>query len=132
MAMARGENQPARGEPKVWFNSIGSLAKVLSGRNRDLLTTIASERPASLTELAEVAGRSKSNLSRTLKKRLRYGLVALKKGERSILVPRVPYDQVRLVVSLTAEPCEAAGSVRYRQAGVSVRRSRDERGDRPS
>ena len=60
MAMARGENKPARGEPK---NSIGSLAKVLLGRNRDLLTTIASERPASLTELAEVAGRSKSNLS---------------------------------------------------------------------
>ena len=62
-AMARGENKPARAEPKVWFNSIGSLAKVLSGRNRDVLTMIANERPASLTELAEVAGRSESNLS---------------------------------------------------------------------
>ena len=31
----------------------------------------------------------------------RYELVELKKGERGALVPRVPYDQVRLDVSLT-------------------------------
>ena len=108
MVIARGEYKPARGEPKVWFNSIESFAKVLSGRNRDLLATIARERPGSLTELAELAGRSKSNLSRTLKTMSRYGLVELKKGERGILVPRVPYDQVRLDVSLTAKPREAA------------------------
>ena len=80
------------------------------------MTTIGSERPDSLTELAELAGNSKSNLSRTLKTMSRYGLVELK-GERGILVLRVPYDQVRLDASLTAEPREAAGSVRNRQAG---------------
>lgn len=90
---------------------------MLSGRNRNLLATIARERPDSLTELAELAGRSKSNLSRTLRTMSRYGLVELKKGERGILVPRVCYDQVRLDVSLTAELGEAAGSVRYRGAG---------------
>ena len=102
MAIARGEHRPARGEPTVWFTSIESFAKVLSGRNRELLETIAREKPDSLTELAEIAGRSKSNLSRTLKTMSRYGLVELTEGERGTLVPRVPYDQVRLDVSLTA------------------------------
>ena len=102
MAIARGEHKPARGEPTVWFTSIESFAKVLSGHNRELLETIAREKPESLTELAEIAGRSKSNLSRTLRTMSRYGLVELTEGERGTVVPRVPYDQVRLDVSLTA------------------------------
>ena len=108
MAIARGEHEPARGEPTVWFTSVESFAKVLSGRNRELLATIAREKPGSLTELAELAGRNKSNLSRTLKTMSRYGLVELKEGQRGTLVPRVPYDQVRLDVSLTTRPREVA------------------------
>ena len=108
MVIARGEYKPAKGEPTVWFTSIESFAKALSGRNRDLLSMIARESPGSLTELAELAGRSRSNLSRTLKTMSRYGLVELTEGERGTLVPRVPYDQVRLDVSLKAESREAA------------------------
>ena len=108
IAIARGGHRPAGGEPTVWFPSIESFAKVLSGRNRELLATIASEKPGSLTELAELAGRSKSNLSRTLKTMSRYGLVELSEGERGTLVPRVPYDQVRLDVSLTSSPQRVA------------------------
>ena len=108
MAIARGEHKPARGEPTVWFTSIESFAKVLSGRNRELLETIAREKPDSLTELAELAGRSKSNLSRTLKTMSRYGLVELSEGERGSVVPRVPYDQVRLDVSLKSGPRQVA------------------------
>ncbi|MDE0366732.1 MAG: helix-turn-helix domain-containing protein [Gammaproteobacteria bacterium] len=104
MAIARGEHRPARGEPTVWFTSIESFAKVLSGRNRELLALIAREKPDSLTELAELSGRNKSNLSRTLKTMSRYGLVELREGERGTLVPRAPYDQVRLDVSLTQSP----------------------------
>ena len=104
MAIARGEHKPARGEPTVWFTSIGSFAKVLSQRNRELLAMIGREKPGSVTELAELSGRSKSSLSRTLKTMSRYGLVELKEGERGTLVPRVPYDQVRLDVSLTQPP----------------------------
>ena len=100
-AIACGERTPARGEPKVWFTSIESFAKLLSEHNRRLLELIARERPGSLTELAELAGRSKSNLSRTLKTMSRYGLVELRPGARGTLVPRVPYDRVRLDVSLT-------------------------------
>ena len=32
MPIARGEHKPAKGEPTVWFTSIGSFAKVFSGR----------------------------------------------------------------------------------------------------
>ena len=101
MAIARGEHKPDKGEPTVWFTSIESFAKVLSQRNRELLALIAQENPDSLTELAALAGRSKSNLSRTLKTMSRYGLVELEPGRRGTLVPRVPFNQVRLDVSLT-------------------------------
>ena len=101
MAIARGEHKPARGEPTVWFTSIESFAKVLSQRNRELLAMIGREKPGSVTELAELSGRNKSNLSRTLKPMSRYGLVELKKGGRGALVPRTPYARVQLDVSLT-------------------------------
>ena len=101
MAIAQGEHKPGRDEPKVWFTSIESFAKVLSQRNRELLAMIGREKPGSVTELAELSGRSKSNLSRTLRTMARYGLVELENGERGTLVPRTPYDRVRLDVSLT-------------------------------
>ena len=104
LAIARGEHKPVRGEPTVWFTSIESFAKVLSQRNRELLAMIGREKPDSVTELAELSGRSKSNLSRTLKTMSRYGLVELKSGARGTLVPRTPYDRVRLDVSLTPPP----------------------------
>jgi len=102
MAIARGEYRPAKGEPKVWFTSVESFAKVLSQRNRELLALIAQEKPDSLTELATLAGRNKSNLSRTLKTMSRYGLVELREGQRGTLIPWVRYDQVRLDVSFAA------------------------------
>ena len=106
LAIARGEYTPARGEPRVWFTSIDSFAKLLSEHNRRLLKLIAREHPRSLTELAEMAGRHPSNLSRTLKTMSQYGIVELRRGKGGTLVPSVPYDQVRLDVSLTGGASE--------------------------
>lgn len=64
LAIDRGERARAEGEPRVWFTSIESFARLLSEHNRHLLELIARERPGSITELAELAGRSKSNLTR--------------------------------------------------------------------
>lgn len=108
MAIARGERKPAKGEPKVWFTSVESFAKVLSQRNRELLALIAQEKPDSLTELATLAGRNKSNLSRTLKTMSRYGLVELREGRRGTLIPRTRYDRVSLDVSFTSPPQQLA------------------------
>jgi predicted transcriptional regulator len=100
MAIARGEYRRAAGEPKVWFSSIESFAKVLSERNRELLGVIAETKPQSLNDLAVATGRAKSNLSRTLKTMERYGLVRFEKGKGRTLVPRTPYTDVVLDVSL--------------------------------
>jgi predicted transcriptional regulator len=96
LAMASGERKRRRGEPKVWFTSMESVSRVLSDRNRALLELIARAEPASITELAEMSGRAKSNLSRTLKTMERYGLVRLKKGEGGSVAPRVPYSDIVL------------------------------------
>ncbi len=82
MAIARGDRRLGRNEPKVWFTSTESFAKVLSDGNRKLLAIIAEKAPGSLDELAELTGRAKSNLSRTLKTMEGYGLVRLKRGDR--------------------------------------------------
>ena len=100
MAIARGELRPKAGDPKVWFTSPESFAKLLSNRNRALLAQISDTQPASLIELAASSGRTPGNLSRTLKTMERYGLVRLHKGERGRLRPEVPYRDVRLEMSL--------------------------------
>ena len=100
LAIARGEYKPGPNEPKVWFTSPDSFAKVLSANNRALLEVIATTTPGSLTELAMLAGRKKSNLSRTLKTMARYGFVRLKKGEDGRIIPEVPYTDIALVVPL--------------------------------
>lgn len=99
LAIARGQLRTAPGDPKIWFTSFESLAKVLSSDNRELLRIIAEQKPKSLQELAETAGRAKSNLSRTLKTMEQYGLVHLetKKGR---LVPRVEHETLELKVAL--------------------------------
>jgi predicted transcriptional regulator len=84
IAIARGEYKPKRGEPKVWFESVQSMAQVLSSENQKLLRIIKEQKPASLKELAVVSGRKRSNLSRTLNTMSRYGIVDLVKQERSV------------------------------------------------
>ena len=100
MAIARGELKPSRRDPKVWFTSIESFAKVLSDRNRALLSLIAETNPGSLNELAEASGRAPSNLSRTLRTMERYGLVRFEKGQGRTQAPRVVYSDVVLDVPL--------------------------------
>ncbi|MGF1614941.1 MAG: helix-turn-helix domain-containing protein [Gammaproteobacteria bacterium] len=101
MAVARGERRASRNEPKVWFTSTESFAKVLSAGNRELLRVIAERSPGSLDELARMTGKAKSNLSRTLKTMEGYGLVRLDRGERGRIVPKVTYDRVALDLQLT-------------------------------
>ena len=88
---------PAQDE--VWFQSLETLAQVLSDRNRSLLALIAETKPASLSELAERSGRAKSNLSRTLRTMERYGLVHFEEGMGREVAPRVNYSGVELEMS---------------------------------
>lgn len=114
MRIAKGEEKPAPGDPKVWFTSTESFAKVLSAGNRELLRVIDEQSPGSLEELSQITGRAKSNLSRTLKTMASYGLVRIEKGQGLKLVPRVTHDRVELVLPLTGgkAPRKAVGSAR--------------------
>jgi predicted transcriptional regulator len=102
MAVARGERRVSPSEPRVWFTSTESFAKVLSAGNRKLLGVIAEKAPGSLDELARLTGKRKSNLSRTLRTMAGYGLIRLERGERGKIRPKVMHDRVRLELPLTA------------------------------
>jgi predicted transcriptional regulator len=100
MAIARGERRAMPGEPKVWFTSTESFAKVLSAGNVALLRTIMERAPNSLDELAKISGRKKPNLSRTLRTMEGYGLVRIERGEHGRVKPRVVHDKVELDIAI--------------------------------
>ena len=84
IAIARGQYKPKRGEPKIWFESVQSMAQVLSSENQELLRIIKKQKPESLKQLEALSGRKRSNLSRTLKTMSHYGIVDLIKQDRTI------------------------------------------------
>ena len=97
LAIAKGDLKTKPTDPKIWFPSVESFARVLSNGNHDLLRTIADKRPGSLAELSQLTGRHKSNLSRTLKTLENYGLVKLTRGSRGRVAADVPYREIILV-----------------------------------
>jgi predicted transcriptional regulator len=100
MAISRGAFKPAADDPKIWFTSIESFARILSDKNRELLALIAETQPDSMNELAEKTGRAPSNLSRTLRTMERYGLVRFEKRSGRQLAPRVLYTDIVLDMPL--------------------------------
>ena len=98
LAIARGEYKPKPSDPKVWFNSMKSLAEVLSDDNRALLKVITETKPASITALAESTGRKPSNLSRTLKTMSNYGIVDLMR-ENNHVRPVAKATEFRIVAA---------------------------------
>ena len=84
IAIARGQYKPKRDEPRIWFESVQSMAQVLSSENQELLRIIEKQKPESLKQLEAVSGRKRSNLSRTLKTMSQYGIVDLIKQDRAV------------------------------------------------
>ncbi len=99
--IAKGVYKPKKDEPKVWFESVKSMAQILSNENQDLLRVILDNHPKSLKELEELTGRAKSNLSRTLKTLERYGIVELHK-QNNALVPEVKATHFQVEFGLEA------------------------------
>jgi predicted transcriptional regulator len=96
LSIARGEYKPKSGEPKIWFNSMRSLAEVLSDENRSLLQVIKDTNPQSITSLAETTGRKPGNLSRRLKTMSNYGIVEMRR-ERNHERPVAMATEFRIV-----------------------------------
>jgi predicted transcriptional regulator len=103
----------ATAAPKRWFDSeemaakaLGAsispeaLIKLLSPDNIELLRLIRTARPASLKDLAVLAHREESNLSRTLKKLHSAGIVIFERGAGRALAPRLFARRVTLDLDL--------------------------------
>ncbi len=101
IAIAKGEYKIKKNEPKIWFESIKSLAQILSNENQELLKIILENNPKSLKELESLTGRAKSNLSRTLKTLERYGIVELHK-ENKALIAEVKATSFKVEFGLSA------------------------------
>ena len=101
-AIATGKHKKKDTDPKIWFESIKSLAQVLSNENQELLKTIIKSHPGSLTELETLTKLKKSNLSLTLKTLAQYGIVDLEK-KKGRLVPKVLYTNFKVGFGLDTE-----------------------------
>jgi predicted transcriptional regulator len=103
IAIAKGEYKPKWDEPKIWFNSMKSLANILSEKNQELLHLIIDIQPQSVSELEPLTGRKANNLLRTLRTMENYGFVKLIKGKkgnrgRIPLLPKVIYNMADIEI----------------------------------
>ncbi len=82
----------------IWFDSLKSVANVLSKENQQLLKVIAEQQPQSVTELAALTGRAVSNVSRTLKTLGKYNLVKMQ-STKTMLSPKVIHQEFLVVLN---------------------------------
>jgi predicted transcriptional regulator len=87
-------------KPLIWFTSIVNVAKILSDSNRELLSILAKSKPSSIQELANITGKPKSTLARTLSALARYDFVKFERGPGRAMVPYVTYDEIHIHMPL--------------------------------
>ncbi|WP_347332722.1 MarR family transcriptional regulator [Marinimicrobium locisalis] len=103
LAIAQGTYKPLEDEPKVWYASFNAISRILCQENIDLLRMIAAEKPETVTELAELSGRAKSNLSKTLKSLSDKGFVRLEPSRGKTLRPVAIYTDFEIISSSEIE-----------------------------
>ncbi|MBD1577570.1 helix-turn-helix domain-containing protein [Vibrio sp. S11_S32] len=103
LAIAQGKYKPQSNEPKVWYTSINAISQLLCPENIALLRMIDSERPDSLTQLSELTGRAKSNLSNTLKALSEKGFVRLEQGHGKSIKPVALFTDFEIVTDSELE-----------------------------
>ncbi len=62
LAIGRGEYKPSKDEPKIWFESLQFMARVLCNENRELLKKIMEDGPDSLKDLERATETKSGNL----------------------------------------------------------------------
>jgi predicted transcriptional regulator len=112
LAVVRGEQKVDPQEPKIWverteadhatvqFRSLEAGAKLLSAKNRELLRLIATRKPESVQELADLARRAPQNVQRTLHRLSTAGIVRLAPGVGRALRPILTARKVLIEIDL--------------------------------
>jgi predicted transcriptional regulator len=111
--IARGVRAVEPNAPKIWvervdgtdtttvqFRSLEAGIKLLSPRNRELLRTIATREPQSVSELAAMVQRAPQNVQRTLRRLSTAGIVRLNRGEGRALRPVLTARKVHIEIDL--------------------------------
>jgi predicted transcriptional regulator len=88
------------GPPEAGAFSAEAIVKLLSAENIEVLDIIRRRKPKSLRRLAELAGREESNVSRTLKKLEKAGIVTVEAGPGRVRRPVLVARKVRLELDL--------------------------------
>lgn len=103
LAIAQGKYRPSKDEPKVWYASFNAISRILCQENIELLRMLDLEKPETITELAEISGRAKSNLSNTLKSLSDKGFARLEKGRGNTIKPVALYTDFEIISSSEIE-----------------------------
>jgi predicted transcriptional regulator len=99
LAIAKGRYKPKPDEPQVWFESLDSVAEVLSPENRELLKVIVEKGPNSLKTLSDLTGRKSQEVSKVLQRLARYGIVEFRRESRA-LKPIVKATEFQVVIAV--------------------------------
>ncbi|MCA6981596.1 MULTISPECIES: helix-turn-helix domain-containing protein [Pectobacterium] len=94
----RGQMEDPAYPVDIWFDSLKSVANVLSIENQQLLKVVAEHDPKTITELAVLTGRAVSNVSRTLKTLKKYDLVTLIRSKNT-LSARINHQEFVVVIN---------------------------------
>ncbi|HUZ71801.1 MAG TPA: MarR family transcriptional regulator [Stellaceae bacterium] len=81
--------------------SAEAMVKLLSAGNLAVLEAIRRHKPASVRELATLAGRKEASLSRTLKRFVELGIIAFQPGPHRTRAPALIARRVHLEIDLT-------------------------------
>jgi len=134
----------AHGKPKRWFGSPATartataraalgrpvamrpgrgnevspeaMVKLLSPQNLRLLSILAKKRPRSVQALADLTGRNQASVSRTLKRLVQAGIVAMMRGNGREVRPELVATRVHLEIDLAGAKGRGV-AVRSRAAG---------------
>lgn len=94
----KGQSEDPQYPVDIWFDSLKSVASVLSVENQKLLKVIAINEPKTITELAGLTQRAVSNVSRTLKTLQKHNLVTLL-NSKNCLLARTNHQEFIVVVN---------------------------------
>ncbi len=98
--IAAGRLKPGPEDPRIWLTSLSEVSRIFSKNTMLLLEIIKNSEPDSVADLAKIAKRKTSNVSRTLQRLQEFGLVELKEGPGRRRAPRVTFEDYLVEGSL--------------------------------